>query len=146
MNSKLRRYFPMNQYQIPRFSNRMPFVDWQTCLPRFKYKDGEDVSLNLVKFHIHVCKLRVKFLEDLHGYSRRKSKFMETQNPAEAKSHGSQTTKNHLALMLRINWQKNLKEHEKLYFLDNSKEKDILHFQFFLVLCSKVQHHSQMNK
>jgi hypothetical protein len=33
-------------------------------LPKFKDEEGGDVALHLIKFHMHVHKLKVKFCED----------------------------------------------------------------------------------
>jgi len=44
----------------------MPCVDWSTHLPMFKEEKSNDVGLHLVKFHIHVCRLRVEFPKDCH--------------------------------------------------------------------------------
>jgi len=58
------RYDPMNRVHIPGFPNRMPFIDWKTYLPRFIDGKGDDASLPLVKFIMHVRKLNVQFHED----------------------------------------------------------------------------------
>jgi len=50
----------MDQCHIYGFSNTMPCADWSTHLPIFK----DDVGLHLVKFHVHVCRLRVEFPKD----------------------------------------------------------------------------------
>jgi len=42
----------------------MPDVDWFTNLPIFKNEQEDDATLHLVRFHVHVCRLRVEFLED----------------------------------------------------------------------------------
>ena len=42
----------------------MAHVDWSTHLPIFKYEKKVDVVMHLVKFHIHVCRLRVELPED----------------------------------------------------------------------------------
>jgi len=54
----------MNRSHIPNFPNRMPHIDWQTYFPKFLDGKGDDVALHLVKFHMHVRKLRVQFHED----------------------------------------------------------------------------------
>jgi hypothetical protein len=58
------RYAPMNHSHILGFPNQMPCIDWQTYLPRFKDGKGDDVALHLIRFHMHVRKLRVQFHED----------------------------------------------------------------------------------
>ena len=54
----------MNRAHIPGFPNRIPRLDWQTYLPKFKDQRGDDVALHLIKFHMHVHKLGVKLHED----------------------------------------------------------------------------------
>jgi hypothetical protein len=56
MNSSV-RYAPMNRSHILGFPNQMPCIDWQTHFPKFKDEEGDDVSLHLVKFHMHSCNL-----------------------------------------------------------------------------------------
>ena len=60
------RYALMNRSHIPCFPNPMPKVDWLTGLPIFKQKKEEEdnVALHLVRFHMHVCRLKVQFPED----------------------------------------------------------------------------------
>lgn len=58
------RYAPMNRSHILGFPNRFPRIDWQTHFPKFKDEKRDDVSLHLVKFHVHTHKLRV----ELHEY------------------------------------------------------------------------------
>ena len=43
----------MNHSHILGFPNRMPHIDWQSCLPKFKDEEGDDVALHLIKFHMH---------------------------------------------------------------------------------------------
>ena len=59
-----RRYAPMSRDHIPGFPNKIPKVDWLQNLPMFKNMEGNDAALHLVKFHIHVHKLKINFLED----------------------------------------------------------------------------------
>jgi hypothetical protein len=54
----------MNHSHIPGFLNRMPCVDWQRYLPKFKDQEGDDVSFHLIKFHMHIHRLKVKFPKD----------------------------------------------------------------------------------
>ena len=54
----------MNRDHIPIFPNRIPNIDWQTYLPRFKYHKGADAALHLVRFHKHIYKLGVELHED----------------------------------------------------------------------------------
>ena len=54
----------MNHAHIPSFPNRIPKVDWKTCLPNFKDQKNDDVALHLVRFHMHIYKLGGK----LHEY------------------------------------------------------------------------------
>ena len=54
----------MNCTHIPCFPNRISNIDWKTYIPRFKYKKGDDVSLNLFRNHKHIHKLGVELHED----------------------------------------------------------------------------------
>ena len=54
----------MSQNHVPGFPNKIPKVDWQRNLPMFKDDDRNDVALHLVRFHIHIHKLKVDFPED----------------------------------------------------------------------------------
>ena len=56
-------YATIDQSQIYGFPNPMPCVYWSTHIPMFKYEKKDDAGLHLVKFHIHVCRLRVEFPE-----------------------------------------------------------------------------------
>ena len=53
------RYAPMNRSHIPGFPNPMPKVEWLTDLPIFKDEKKDNVSLHLVRFHMHVHSLKV---------------------------------------------------------------------------------------
>ena len=64
MSSIAVRYAPMNHAHILGFQNRIPNIDWQAYLPRFKYQKGDDVALHLVRFHKHIYKLGVELHED----------------------------------------------------------------------------------
>lgn len=64
MSSISRRYAPLEKDHILGFPNRMPCVDWQTYFLKFKDEKGDDVSLVLVKFHMHARKFRAQFPED----------------------------------------------------------------------------------
>ena len=55
----------MNLAHIPGFPNRIPKLDWQTGLPKFKDQKNDDAALHLVRFHMHIHKLGVKLHEDL---------------------------------------------------------------------------------
>ena len=57
------RYAPMDRAHIYGFPNLVPQVDWSTHVPIFKDEKKYDVGLHFVKFHIHVCRLRVEFPE-----------------------------------------------------------------------------------
>ena len=62
MNSITRinaRYAPMNRSHIPGFQNRMPKVEWLDDLPIFKDEKNDNVSLHLVRFHMHLHSLKV---------------------------------------------------------------------------------------
>ena len=64
MISTSARYAPMNHAHIPSFPNRIPNVDWQTCLPKFKNQKSDDAALHLVRFHMHICKMGIELHED----------------------------------------------------------------------------------
>ena len=64
MSSMDVRYAPMNRTHIPSFPNRIPNIDWQEYLPRFKDQKGDDVALHLFRFHKHIHKLGVELHED----------------------------------------------------------------------------------
>jgi hypothetical protein len=79
MTSTYARYAPMNCSHIPKFSNRIPYVDWLTYLPMFKDEEGDGVALHLIKFHMHACKLKVEwhanclmkmFMDSMEGKER----------------------------------------------------------------------------
>ena len=79
MDSKSARYAPMNNAHIPGFPNHLPHIEWQSYFPEFRDQEGDDVALHLVKFHMHILKLRVEFheeLEDVYGYFGRRSEIM----------------------------------------------------------------------
>jgi len=59
-----RTYAPMSRDHIPGFSKKMPKVDWLQNLPMLRNVEGNNVALHLVKFHIHVHKLKINFPED----------------------------------------------------------------------------------
>ena len=54
----------MNHAHIPGFPNRIPPVDWQTYLPKFKDQKGDDAAIHLFRFHKHIHKLGVGWHED----------------------------------------------------------------------------------
>jgi hypothetical protein len=64
MDHKYSRYDPMNLSHILGFQNRISFIHWHTYFQKFKDTYGDDVLNHLVKFCMHVHKLRVKFHED----------------------------------------------------------------------------------
>ena len=64
MDLLARRYAPMSRDHIPGFPNKIPKVNWQRNLPMFKDDDRNDAALHLVRFHMHICKLKVDFPED----------------------------------------------------------------------------------
>ena len=61
MDRQAARYAPMNQAHIPSFPNPIPKVDWLTHLPKFKDQEGDDAAFHLIKFHMHISRLRVQF-------------------------------------------------------------------------------------
>ncbi len=64
MDRVARRYAPMSRDHIPGFPNKIPKVDWSRNLPTFKDDGRKDVALHLVRFHMHIRKLKVDFPED----------------------------------------------------------------------------------
>lgn len=54
----------MNQAHIPSFPNQLPSIDWQAYLPKFQDKKGDDAIVHFIRFHLHLCRLRVEFPED----------------------------------------------------------------------------------
>ena len=58
------RYAPMHQDHVLGFPNPMPQVDWQTYLPKFRDGKGDDATLHLIRFHMHVPNLKINFHED----------------------------------------------------------------------------------
>ena len=64
MSSISARYASLKRDHIPGFPNHMPHVYWKTYLPKFRDQVGDDVALHLLKFHMHVHKLKVVFHED----------------------------------------------------------------------------------
>lgn len=74
MSSRIQRgYAPMDRSRILGFPNPMPSSDWLTYLPFFKDQKGDDVVVHLLRFHMHIRKLKIKFHEDC-----RMKFFMET--------------------------------------------------------------------
>jgi len=59
-----RRYAPMSRDHIPSFPNKISKVDWSRNLPTFKDDGRKDVALHLVRFHMHIRKLKVDIPED----------------------------------------------------------------------------------
>jgi len=64
MDSLARWYAPMSRDHIPCFPNKIPKVNWKKNLSMFKDDDRKDAALHLVRFHIHIRKLKVDFPED----------------------------------------------------------------------------------
>ena len=64
MDSQSASYAPMNRFHIPSFPNLLPHIDWKYDLPKFNDDKGDDDSLHLVKFHMHIRRLGVEFHED----------------------------------------------------------------------------------
>ena len=42
----------------------MPHVDWLTCFLEFRDEEGDNATLHLLTFHMHVHKMKIWFLED----------------------------------------------------------------------------------
>ena len=51
----------MSRDHIPGFPNKMPKVDWSRNLPTFNNDGKKDAALHLVRFHMHIHKLKVDF-------------------------------------------------------------------------------------
>jgi len=64
MDRITRRYAPMSRDHIPGFPNKMPKVDWSRNLPTSNDDGKKDAALHLVRFHMHIRKLKVDFPED----------------------------------------------------------------------------------
>jgi len=64
MERVARRYTPMSRDHIPGFPNKILKVYWSRNFPTFKDDDRKDVVLHLVRFHMHIRKLKVDFPED----------------------------------------------------------------------------------
>ena len=64
MGSIAVRYAPINSAHLPSFPNLIPNIHWQTYLPRFKDKRGDDSSLHLARFHKHIYNLGIELHED----------------------------------------------------------------------------------
>ena len=64
MDRIARRYAPLSRDHIPSFPNKIPKVDWSRNLPTFNDDGKKDAALHLVRFHMHIRKLKVDFPED----------------------------------------------------------------------------------
>lgn len=64
MDQIARRYAPLSRDHIPGFPNKIPKVDWSRNLPTFNDDGKKDAALHLVRFHMHIRKLKVNFPED----------------------------------------------------------------------------------
>ena len=53
----------MDRSRIPSVPNHIPNSDWLTYLPLFKDKKGDDVVVHLLRLHMYICKIKVKFHE-----------------------------------------------------------------------------------
>lgn len=69
----------MNCAHIPGFPNYLPRIDWQTYFPKSRNEEVDDVALHLLKFHMHIHRLRIElpkdclmnmFMASLEGKSR----------------------------------------------------------------------------
>ena len=54
----------MNRAHILGFPDHLPHIDWQTYLPKFRDEEGDDVVLDLLKFHMHIHRLKIEFPKD----------------------------------------------------------------------------------
>ena len=64
MDQIARRYAPLSRDHIPGFPNKIPKVDWSRNLPIFNDDGKKDATLHLVRFHMHIRKLKVDFPKD----------------------------------------------------------------------------------
>jgi len=64
MDQIARRYAPLSRDHIPGFPNKIPKVDWSRNLPTFNADGKKDAALHLVRFHMHIRKLKISFPED----------------------------------------------------------------------------------
>ena len=64
MDQIARRYAPLSRDHIPGFPNKILKVDWSRNLPTFNDDGKKDAALHLVRFHMHIRKLKVDFPED----------------------------------------------------------------------------------
>ena len=54
----------MGRDHIPRFQHKMPQINWIKNLPIFQDEKVDDPLLHLIKFHIHIWRLKVEWHED----------------------------------------------------------------------------------
>ena len=54
----------MNRSHILGFPNQIPRIGWQAYLPKFQDERGDDATIHLIRFHLHICRLRVEFPKD----------------------------------------------------------------------------------
>ena len=73
-------YAPMNHDHNPVFPNRLPIVYWKKSLPKFKDKISDDLSLHMVRFHMHIHNLGV----ELHGDSLMKMFMVSLEGNAQS--------------------------------------------------------------
>ena len=60
-----KRYAPMSREHIPGFPHKIPTdVNWFEDLPVFRDENIDNPFLHLIKFHMHVCSLKVEWHED----------------------------------------------------------------------------------
>jgi hypothetical protein len=66
------RYASMNFSHILGFPNHIPHINWQKYFPKFEDGKGNDVSLHLIRFHMHMCNeecMNDEIIESLYEYS-----------------------------------------------------------------------------
>ena len=59
-----KRYAPMSRDHITVFPHKMPEINWMKNLPIFRDEKVDDPLLHLIKFHIHIRRLKVEWHED----------------------------------------------------------------------------------
>ena len=54
----------MNHAHILGFSNRLPHIYWKTYMLKFRDEEGDDAALHLLKFHMHIHRLKIELPND----------------------------------------------------------------------------------
>ena len=59
-----KRYAPMGRDHILGFPHKIPEINWIKNLPIFQDEKFDDPLSHLIKFHIHIWRLKVEWQED----------------------------------------------------------------------------------